>query len=200
LRRQLIPSNKVEICHYDADEDAYFLISISANAVQQHLDNHGDGFPGQLLPSDSNYKFDEDCNVYIIEAFTSETKQGGLTSSGGEVVLSFTGLPEATSDVTITAFVTGDLGDLTTRLEFYDVLDESSEVIENKIQGTCDFLGIDCCSEEKDITVTAEKFNFWNSDGTVGLKFDASSNVNLFCAENYVKASFTYTAIVCPED
>ena len=33
---------KVDICHYDADLDVHEVINVSANAIQKHLDNHGD--------------------------------------------------------------------------------------------------------------------------------------------------------------
>lgn len=36
---------KVDICHYDADEDLFKVINISGNAVDKHIENHGDVFP-----------------------------------------------------------------------------------------------------------------------------------------------------------
>lgn len=45
---------KVNVCHYDVEEGVYYLINISGNAVQKHLDNHvnvdeteGDWLPGE---------------------------------------------------------------------------------------------------------------------------------------------------------
>lgn len=45
---------KVDVCHYDADADLYFMINIAEPAVEAHL-AHGDGFPDSL-------EFDADCN------------------------------------------------------------------------------------------------------------------------------------------
>lgn len=38
--------NKVDICHYSDDDGLFRLISVSAKAVDKHLANHGDSYPG----------------------------------------------------------------------------------------------------------------------------------------------------------
>lgn len=43
---QAAPQPKVNICHFDDDTQAFELISVSGNAIQKHIDNHGDSFPG----------------------------------------------------------------------------------------------------------------------------------------------------------
>jgi hypothetical protein len=37
---------KVDICHWDADAQIFFVINISVNAVDKHIENHGDVYPG----------------------------------------------------------------------------------------------------------------------------------------------------------
>jgi hypothetical protein len=44
-RGQAAKAGKVDICHHDQETDTYHHINISKNAVQKHIDNHGDFFP-----------------------------------------------------------------------------------------------------------------------------------------------------------
>lgn len=46
---------KVDVCHYDADADAFHLINISQDAFDKHID-HGDAVPGM-----EGYVFGEGC-------------------------------------------------------------------------------------------------------------------------------------------
>lgn len=52
--------SKVEICHFDADEGVFKKISVSGNAVPNHLANHGDIFPGESN-GDGSITLDSDC-------------------------------------------------------------------------------------------------------------------------------------------
>jgi hypothetical protein len=40
---------KVDICHYDADADLFKVINISGNAVDKHIENHGDSLPSEFF-------------------------------------------------------------------------------------------------------------------------------------------------------
>ena len=40
------PAPKANICHFDGDTETFSLINISSNALNAHLDNHGDVYPG----------------------------------------------------------------------------------------------------------------------------------------------------------
>ena len=40
------PAAKVDICHWDEDAGAFHIININGNAVDKHIANHGDGYPG----------------------------------------------------------------------------------------------------------------------------------------------------------
>ena len=43
-------AEKVDICHYSADENTWRVISVNGNAVDAHFANHGDAFPGEFYP------------------------------------------------------------------------------------------------------------------------------------------------------
>jgi hypothetical protein len=55
---------KVDICHYDADQGIYKPISVSINAEQKHLDNHGDLYPNGA-PGTASVVLDADCKVSV---------------------------------------------------------------------------------------------------------------------------------------
>ena len=50
----------VDICHFDAEEGIFKPISISGNAVANHVENPGDQFPN-VDPPDGRLTLDEDC-------------------------------------------------------------------------------------------------------------------------------------------
>ena len=54
------PAAKRDVCHFDKDAGIYFLISISENAFQAHVD-HGDGGIGDPIPTMPGYIFGDDC-------------------------------------------------------------------------------------------------------------------------------------------
>lgn len=49
-----------DVCHYDAELDAYELLNIAAAAVDAHI-NHGDALPGEPVPTMEGFEFDETC-------------------------------------------------------------------------------------------------------------------------------------------
>lgn len=51
---------KVDVCHYDAETDAYQLITIADPAVDAHI-NHGDAQPGDAVPTMEGFEFDDTC-------------------------------------------------------------------------------------------------------------------------------------------
>lgn len=61
---------KVDVCHYDAETDAYQLITIADPAVDAHI-NHGDAQPGDAVPTMEGFEFDETCTpksvVVVVE-------------------------------------------------------------------------------------------------------------------------------------
>lgn len=59
---------KLDVCHYDADLDIYFKIKINENALLAHLD-HGDGLPGEPIPTMDGYIFGENCEPLIVYSF-----------------------------------------------------------------------------------------------------------------------------------
>lgn len=61
---------KVDVCHYDAETDAYQLITIADPAVDAHI-NHGDAQPGDAVPTMEGFEFDDTCTptpvVVVVE-------------------------------------------------------------------------------------------------------------------------------------
>ena len=64
---------KVELCHVTGN-GSHQLIEVDANAQVAH-EAHGDGFPGELVPTDPSLIFDDDCAILgpaiDIEKFTN---------------------------------------------------------------------------------------------------------------------------------
>ena len=56
-------SGKVELCHKAGNSGNYVLIEVGAPAVDAHLENHGDGFPGEEVPGAEDLCFDMDCSL-----------------------------------------------------------------------------------------------------------------------------------------
>lgn len=73
---------KEEVCHRTGN-GSFELIQVSTNAVQQHIDNHGDGSPGDTVPGMDGYSFDESC----IPAQDSVLVQAWSTDAEGNRVL-----------------------------------------------------------------------------------------------------------------
>ena len=61
---QAAKAPKVDICHFDAAEGIFKPISVSGNALQPHLDNHGDQLPG-VDPGTGMPILDEECSVVM---------------------------------------------------------------------------------------------------------------------------------------
>lgn len=53
-------NNKVDVCHSEGN-GTYHLINIAENTVQKHIDNHGDGLPGDAVPGMEDLNFSADC-------------------------------------------------------------------------------------------------------------------------------------------
>ncbi|MDT3777172.1 hypothetical protein PJI16_06335 [Nitrospira sp. MA-1] len=77
---------KVEICHFDADEGVFKKISVSGNAVPNHLANHGDIFPGESN-GDGSITLDSDCMEsmapapVLVRAYIDKNRNGVYDSS-----------------------------------------------------------------------------------------------------------------------
>lgn len=52
--------DKAELCHVKGD-GTYKLLRVPANAAQNHINGHADGFPGGAVPGVSHFDFGEDC-------------------------------------------------------------------------------------------------------------------------------------------
>lgn len=52
---------RVSLCHVTGN-GSYRLITVSVDAKQTHLD-HGDGYPGEAVPTDPSLTFDERCGI-----------------------------------------------------------------------------------------------------------------------------------------
>lgn len=77
--------SKVEICHLDADEGVFKKISVSGNAVQNHLANHGDIFPGESN-GDGSITLDVEClavgsTPVLARAYIDKNRNGMYDSS-----------------------------------------------------------------------------------------------------------------------
>ena len=71
---------KMDVCHLDKDAGIYFLINISENAFQAHLD-HGDVAPGGAVPDMPGMMFGSDCAVAPIGVTGTWTGLSGLAGS-----------------------------------------------------------------------------------------------------------------------
>lgn len=69
---------KVSLCHYDADIDEWKLINIGSSAVDAHLTNHGDEYPGAFYPDMDGDGFGDDLGV------TSNCPAEGYVSQAGD--------------------------------------------------------------------------------------------------------------------
>lgn len=82
---------KVEICHFDADEGVFKKISVSGNAVQNHLANHGDIFPASSNGA-GTITLDAECNEVIARNVFSrayiDTDRNGTYDSQVDVEIS----------------------------------------------------------------------------------------------------------------
>ena len=70
-------SNKVDICHFDADTELFHVINISSNAVDNHLANHGDSAP-------STYYADQDGDGYGDAATTDACPNPGFVDNSDD--------------------------------------------------------------------------------------------------------------------
>jgi hypothetical protein len=57
--------DKVDICHWASDENAFILISVASPAVDAHV-AHGDGLPGAAFPGQPGMRFGPNCRPEII--------------------------------------------------------------------------------------------------------------------------------------
>jgi hypothetical protein len=72
------PKIKTDVCHYDADADAFRLISISPRAVDKHL-AHGDGLPGEAVRDAAGSEFDPECGIVTAIAMVAA---GSFSANG----------------------------------------------------------------------------------------------------------------------
>jgi hypothetical protein len=82
-------AEKQNVCHLKGN-GSYHLINVSTNAVDAHR-SHGDALPGEQVPSNGEYQFDENCHQVIVSAcpcvFTVETLlQVRITCEDREIV------------------------------------------------------------------------------------------------------------------
>ena len=80
-----VRTEKVDVCHYDAEADEFHLINISPKAVEKHL-AHGDATPGSVVPDTDGFEFDSECvaiatgPIKVVDGdFLKGTLQIGLT-------------------------------------------------------------------------------------------------------------------------
>lgn len=90
---------KVDVCHATGNGD-YVLINISENAVDKHVDKHGDLFPGDVVPGGESMVLDENCEMVdagptVTPGYSGLTEAAGVryrgNSSGNEIYL---GIPD----------------------------------------------------------------------------------------------------------
>jgi hypothetical protein len=135
---------KVEICHYDAATDSYALTSVpeKAKVVAAHL-AHGDGYPGDPVPTAPGYVFGADCalvpaglrTVTLTFSVTVPTTTDSTTRSvyiSGTLDLLDGGLPQGGSGVALTRvdathWTITFTGDETTQLEYKYTLGDWDE-------------------------------------------------------------------------
>ena len=75
----------VEICHFDTTEGVFKKLSINGNAVQWHLEQHGDLFPGSSNDEETIF-LDDDCNevvppVVLARAYIDVNRNGSYEPS-----------------------------------------------------------------------------------------------------------------------
>lgn len=110
------PPEKVEICHFNADDDPdapeWELLEVASPSVTAH-ESHGDGFPGGEVPgTDGQFVFDENCVPQAVElvfavAYTdTDTSDGGYNPNVDVLIAKLVDGPDAAADGAVGA---GDL-------------------------------------------------------------------------------------------
>ncbi|MFA5837917.1 MAG: hypothetical protein WC837_13275 [Bellilinea sp.] len=79
---------KVPVCHLDKDSGSFFLINISDNAYDTHL-NHGDVNPGDAIPGVLGMIYGEDCAPLRVFADVTGT-WAGHSGLAGSMTFNFT--------------------------------------------------------------------------------------------------------------
>lgn len=80
-RASAAPASKVDICHYDADNDVFFRINVSSNSLSGHL-GHGD-FKASDLWCDTDQQIAEGgCSCECINPVDSCPRYTQLSESG----------------------------------------------------------------------------------------------------------------------
>ena len=69
--------NQVDICHFDEDSGFFRVISISSNAVDKHIANHGDSLPG-------TYFVDQDGDGFGDPSTTDACSNPGFVANGDD--------------------------------------------------------------------------------------------------------------------
>lgn len=78
VRAQAANPNKVDVCHFDEESGTFHLINIDDNAVQKHIDNHGDFFPA----AEGGCCTDADCGENEACQVDEEANTGSCVSVG----------------------------------------------------------------------------------------------------------------------
>jgi len=71
---------KHDVCHYEGNGN-YHIINISYKAVSAHT-NHGDALPGEPVPTNPGFVFDENCEQVAASACPCDFSATGLAEVG----------------------------------------------------------------------------------------------------------------------
>ncbi|MDZ7845818.1 MAG: hypothetical protein U5L96_03005 [Owenweeksia sp.] len=114
-------------------------------------------------------------NEVEAQNFIDTTVESCISTTGGQVTLTFTNPPPASSSVTITFYYRGDLNGTTANPEKFDFFDENSNLL-----GTSNFQSTQCdpVKDSTVVTVPAVTYNGWLADGQVDIIADADPTVS----------------------
>ncbi|AXT72921.1 hypothetical protein [Vibrio sp. dhg] len=72
---------KHDVCHYDNNGGYYELINISFKALSAHK-NHGDALPGEQIPTNPGYIFDDSCQPIAASTCPCDFSSESLATLG----------------------------------------------------------------------------------------------------------------------
>lgn len=75
------PAPKVDICHYDADNDVFFMINVSSNSLSGHL-GHGDFEPADLACDTDQQVAESGCSCECTDPVESCAAHMQFSDSG----------------------------------------------------------------------------------------------------------------------
>ena len=170
-----------DICEIDSGQVA----DIDGNHVPDtcQTDCNGNGKPDQWEISTGLVR---DCNVNGIpdscdispdgSGPVAQSRNGTLLTNGGTVNTSFTGLPIAAGDVSITFTVNADIDDGSTEFVMFTA---TGSPISVTITGTA------CSTEVRTISVPFATYNAALVSGTLGFAITTGPNTDSFCANTW---------------